>query len=222
MNDSGTDKTTTTPQSSHTATPTEMIKTYDDVTVTGSVAEKDSKVYAYFMSHYQDDYYRVNELEYSIVMDGNYAEYYETQTLAYSKSGYIYTENAQCQYSDKDYSVPIVNLYTPEKTYTLYPEMQTYLEADGNTKNYTNTVDFPGDTMKTGTININGRDYYYEECTDGQITYRYCFDANGELVYNIASSASGTITTRYVEYSKDVDYSLFEIPEGYTLETFPQ
>ena len=78
------------PQTSHTATPTEMIKKYEDVTVTGSVAEADSKVYAYFMSHYQNDYYRVNELHYSMIMEGKYTEYYETEALGYSKQGYIY------------------------------------------------------------------------------------------------------------------------------------
>ena len=206
------------PQTSHTATPTEMIKKYDDVTVTGSVAEADSKVYAYFMSHYQNDYYRVNELHYSMIVEGKYTEYYETEALGYSKQGYIYKSKSQCSYDEFDYSSSIVEIYTPEKSYLVYPDTQSYFAGNQNTQNYTNTVDFPGDTLTTGEININGRKYDYEEAKDDKgISYRYCFNDDGKLAYTVTSAAGGTITTRHVEYQNSVDYSLFKIPEDYML-----
>lgn len=217
-NQQNTGEVTPAPQTSHTLTETEQIKTYDDVTVTGSVAEADSKVYKYFMSHYQDDYYRINESLFSIIMEGKYTEYYETEILGYSKQGYIYKENAQCSYEDYEYSSSVVSIYTPEKSYLVYPDTQSYFIGEQNTQNYANKVDFPGDTLTTGEININGRKYYYEEAKDEQgISYRYCFDDNGTLVYTITSATSGTITTRHIEYKNSVDYSLFKVPENYTL-----
>ena len=210
--------TTVTPQSSHTQTPLEQIKRYDDITVTGSVSEADSKVYAYFMSHYQDDYYRANETQYSIIVDGKYTEYFETEVLGYSRQGYIYKQRAQCSYDEFDYSSSIVEIYTPEKNYLIYPDTHSYFMGEQNTQNYTNTVDFPGDTLTTGEININGRKYYYEEAKDDKgISYRYCFDNDGTLSYTITSSTGGTITTRHIDYTSSVDYSIFEIPEDYIL-----
>lgn len=213
-----TQNSNTIPQVNHEATPEEMIKTYDEVSETGTVSKSDSKVYNYFMSHYQDDYYLVNEVEYSIVdnISGQYSEYYETHIRAYSSDGYLYSNKILASYDEKDYtSSSEVVLRTPEKNYLLYPDFKHYMEYEATP--YTNTISFPVDEFKTGTIKINGRDYYYEEYSDNSITYRYCFDENNELLYNIASSSTGTITTRYIEYSKNVDYSLFEIPEGYTL-----
>ena len=205
------------PQTSHTPTPTEMIKQYDQITETGTVSQADSKVYNYFMSHYQDDYYLVNEVHFSIVTsEGQYTEYFETHTRAYSKNGYLYSDKKVASYDEKDYvSSSEVILRTPDKNYLLYPELNNYMEFDGTP--YTNTISFPVDEFKTGTIKINGRDYYYEEYTDNNITYRYCFDDDGELKFDISTSVSGTITTRRIEYSKDVDYSLFTIPDNYEL-----
>ncbi len=211
------DSGTTVPQSDHETTPAEMIKTYE-TTETGSVSEADSKVYAYFKSHFQDDYYRVNEISYSVVAEGNYTEYYETETVAYSTQGYLYRKKTQSSYEEQDYASPIVEIYTPEKSYLVYTDTKSYFEGTQTTQNYENKIDFPGDTFKTGKININGRMYDYEETSDDDgITYRYCFDENGRLAYNIASSSNGTITTRYIEYSKNVDYSLFKVPEDYML-----
>ena len=96
--------------------------------------------------------------------------------------------------------------------------MSSYFKADVNTQNYENSINFPVEQFETGTVNINGYEYYYEQYTDTNgITYKYCFDKNDELIYRISSSSTGTITERYMEYSKDVDYSLFEIPADYTL-----
>ena len=208
---------TTIPQSNHETTPDEMIKTYE-TKETGSVSEVDSKVYSYFKSHFQDDYYRVNEIGYSIIVDGKYTEYFETETVAYSTQGNLYRKKTQSSYDNQQFESPVIELYTPEKSYLIYTDTASYFEGEQTTQNYENKIDFPGDTFKPGTINIGGRDLYYEETSDTNgITYRYCFDEGDNLVYNIASSSTGTITTRYIEYSKDVDYSLFKIPDGYTL-----
>lgn len=197
--------------------PLDLIKTYQ-VSETGSVSEAESKTLAYFMSHFKNDYYRVNEIEYSVVVDGSYSEYYETETVAYSTQGYLYNKKTQTSYDEQDLSSAIVQLYTPTNSYIMYTDMKTYFKGDQNTQGYNNNIDFPGDSFKTGKININGREYYYEETTDENgITYRYCFDEKDILIYNIASATTGTITTRYIEYSNDVDYSLFEVPEDYTL-----
>ena len=214
---------TTAPQTDHITTPQEMIKTYNEVTETGTVSKADSKVYNYFMSHYKDDYYVVNESEYSIVdsVTGQYTEYYETHTRAYSKDGYLYSNKKLSSYEEREYTSPSeVIIRTPTKNYILYPDFKQYMEYEGSL--YTNTISFPVDEFKTGTIKINGSDYYYEEYTDNNVTFRYCFDSDGELKYDICSSASGTITTRRIEYSKDVDYSLFKVPDDYTLSNIPQ
>lgn len=206
------------PNSPDEISPEEMIKSYES-DESGIVSEKDSKTYSYFMSHYQDDYYRVNEIAYSIIVDGSYTEYYETETVAYSTQGYLYNKKVESSYEEQDYASPIVQLYTPTNSYIIYPDMESYFAGNQTTQNYKNTVDFPGDSFKTGTININGRDYYYEETTDESgISFKYCFDNDNDLRFTIASSPMGTITTRHVEYSKDVDYSLFEIPEHYVLQ----
>ncbi len=208
---------TTVPQSGQETTSQEMIKTYE-TNETGSVSEADSKAYAYFKSHFQDDYYRVNEIAYSIIVDGKYTEYFETETVAYSTQGNLYRKKTQSSYDNQQFASSVIELYTPEKSYLIYTDTASYFEGEQTTQNYENKIDFPGDTFKTGTIDINGRDFYYEETSDTNgITYRYCFDEDDNLVYNIASSSTGTITTRYIEYSKDVDYSLFKVPDGYTL-----
>lgn len=197
--------------------PLDLIKTYQ-TSETGSVSETDSKTLAYFTSHYKNDYYRVNEIEYSIVAEGSYTEYYETETVAYSTQGYLYNKKTHSSYNEQNLSPAIVQLYTPTNSYIMYTDMKTYFKGDQNTQGYKNNIDFPGDSFKTGKININGREYYYEETTDENgITYRYCFDENNNLMYNIATATAGTITTRYIEYSSNVDYSLFEIPKDYTL-----
>ena len=209
-----------TPQNGTNAPTSQLdyIKTYP-VSETGSVSEAESKTLAYFTSHYKNDYYRVNEIEYSIVVDGMYSEYYETETVAYSTQGYLYNKKTQTSYEEQNFSPAIIQLYTPTNSYIMYTDMKTYFKGNQNTQGYKNNIDFPGDSFKTGKININGLEYYYEETTDEKgITYRYCFDENDDLIYNIASAITGTITTRCVEYSSEVDYSLFEVPEDYTLE----
>lgn len=200
------------------ATPQEMIKTYEASESGTAVSETESKTWAYFTSHYQDDYYRVNEIAYSIVQEGAYTEYYETETVAYSKQGYLYNKKTDSSYEEQEFANSVVQLYTPEKSYIIYPDMKSYFAGEQTTQNYKNNIDFPVDRFETGTININGFEYYYEQYTDTSgITYKYCFDKNDDLRYRISSSSTGTITERYIEYSKDVDYSLFEIPSDYKL-----
>lgn len=207
------------PQNGTNLQPTayDYIDSYES-SASGTVSKDSSKTLAHFQSHYQDDYYRVNERKESYVEEGEYMEYYYTETVAYSKDGYIYRKECQSSYEEQDDMNSIAYLYTPTNSYIIYPGMNSYFKGDGNTQNYENTINFPVEQFETGTVNINGFEYYYEQYTDTNgITYKYCFDKNDELKYRIFLSPTKTVTERYMEYSKDVDYSLFEIPADYKL-----
>lgn len=198
----------------HEHTETEII-TYD-AAPSGNVAKEESKTLAYFNSHFSEDYYRVKEIEVSSVQDGLY---YTTEIFAYSTQGYVYRETYQGTYDEMEYSSSSAELLTPTNAYVIYHDMQTYFNSEGDSSIYKNNINFTNDVFTTGTINIRGKDYYYEEFTSANgISVKYCFDENDRLLYNVSSNANGTITEQYVEYSNEVDYSIFQIPADYKLE----
>lgn len=183
----------------------------------GTVKNEDSKTLAYFNSHFKDDYYNVVEIYTDTLNEGTS---FMTITRAYSTKGYIYEKSCPVPYAEsgiEDWE--IIQIATPTGSYTLYPQQKTYFKSNATTQGYNNTIEFPGEEFKTGTINVNGLEFYYEEIPvqDG-VTTRYCFDKDGNLRHRISTSQNGSATETYYEYSKDVDMSLFEIPEGYTLE----
>ncbi|MEE1042944.1 MAG: hypothetical protein UH854_03170 [Clostridia bacterium] len=193
----------------------EEIITYD-ATPSGKVTKEESKTLAYFNSHFTGDYYRVKEIEVSSLQDGTY---YTTEIFAYSTQGYVYRESFQTTYDDIEYSASTAELLTPTNAYIIYHDMQTYFNSEGDSSIYKNNINFTNDVFTTGTINIRGKDYYYEEFTSANgISVKYCFDENDRLLYNVSSNANGTITEQYIEYTNDVDYSIFQIPDDYRLE----
>ena len=203
-----------------TNTPTHEDEAADiityDTSSTGTVSKADSKTVAYFDSHFTGDYYRVKEIEVSSIKDGLY---YTTERFAYLTSGYVYRETYQSTYEEMDMTSSTVELLTPTNAYVIYPDMEVYFNSDGNSSLYKNTINFTNEVFTTGTINVRGIDYEYEESVASNgISVKYCFDKNGELRYTISSNDNGTITEHYVEYSNNIDPSLFEIPEHYTLE----
>ena len=185
-------------------------------TQSGVVANKDSKTVAYFNSHFANDYYHVIEMT-SNMTDGSYT--YQTITRAYTTDGYLYEKSTDTLYSEQEYGNTVIQFATPTNSYIVYPDMKTYFMSEGSTAGYTNTINFPGEQFKTGTITINGLDFYYEEIpqTTG-VSTKYCFDSEDNLRYRISASNQGIVTERYIEYSTEVDMSIFEIPEDYVLQ----
>jgi len=194
---------------------TPAFTTYEN-TETGSVTKAESKTVAYFDSHFKDNYYRVKEIEVSSAEEGTY---YITEAFAYTTDGYVYRKKAMATYDEMPYAEATVELLTPTNAYVIYPDMKAYFVSDGNSSVYKNTINFNTETFKTGTVDVHGIDYFYEEITDANgIATKYCYDKNDELKYTISTTSQGTVTEAYKEYSKDVDYSLFEIPDDYVLQ----
>ena len=182
----------------------------------GTVKKADSKTLEYFNTHFKNDYYNVVEVCSQTLSDGIM---YQTMTRAYTTEGYIYEKMNNSSYYETDYSNSVIRITTPEASYILYPEMKTYFKGESTSKGYTNTMNFPGEQFKTGKIKVEGIEYYYEELpVENGITTKYCFDAEDNLKYRISTSQNGSVTETYMEYSSEVDPSLFEIPEDYMLQ----
>lgn len=187
-----------------------------EVTETSTVKNADSKTVKYFNSHFKDSYRVVIE-GFSSTVDNGSA--YQTIERAYSTEGYLYEKTSDSAYSELEYANSVISIATPTNSYTLYPDMKVYFKSDNGMAGFKNTINFPGEEFKTGTINILGRDFYYEEMPESQgINTKYCFDDEDNLIYRISTSQKGSVTEHYIEYSKDVDMSLFEIPEDYVLQ----
>ncbi len=196
---------------------TEKITNPYDSVESGKVKKEDSKTLAYFNSRFKESYYTVIEAYTETVNEG-----YNFMTIqrAYSTDGYLYERSVPVPYYDsKTSDMGITRIVTPEGSYTLYEDQRTYFKAEQTTENYKNTFNFPGEEFKTGTINVNGVEFYYEELPvqDG-VTTKYCFGKEDNLKYRISTSQKGSATETYYEYSNEVDPSLFEIPEDYTLQ----
>ena len=199
-------------------TPTDTITditTYESAE-NGKISKGESKTVAYLDSHFKASHYRVKEIEISSAQEGTY---YITEVFTYSTDGYVYRRTSYSTYAEREYTDSTAELLTPTNAYVIYPEMKVYFNSDGNSSLYKNTMDFANEYFNTGTINVRGFDYYYEETSNADgITTKYCFDKNNELKYIISTTAQGTVTEEIKEYSKDIDYSLFQIPADYVLE----
>lgn len=71
--------------------------------------------------------------------------------------------------------------------------------------------------LNTGTIDIEGVTYEYEEFTvEESATAKYCYDGD-ELKYIITAMDDEEYTMEILSMKKGADQSLFEIPEGYSI-----
>ncbi len=185
------------------------------VTEEGSVKTDKSKTKKYFDSHYKGDYSTVTEYR---VDGGENGEYSQTEEISYSAKGYKYKKVTMLPYDDTEFSDSdsIVYLYTPDKRYLIYPGTGMYTEAENDMSEYENAVTFENAEFKTGSANINGTEFYCESTvsSDGTKT-SYCFDKDDNLKYVLTDAENGSVLTTYISYSENVDYSLFELPEGY-------
>lgn len=182
----------------------------------GKISKEESKSVAYFNTHYKGDYYFVTEYKISSEEKGTY---YQTETVAWSSQGYKYKKIDMCSYEDMEfYNDGMEYLITPTNSYVMYPSTKTYFKSDNNTEGYQTEVTFDNEEFVTGTINVDGKDYYYEEITDENgINSKYCFDKNDDIRYLITTANGASVTATYMEYSENVDYSLFEVPADYVL-----
>lgn len=184
----------------------------------GKVKKEDSKTLAYFNSHFKEDYRSVVEIYTNTINEGMA---FMTIERVYSAKGYLYEKSIPASYIEsKDYDYnSIIKIATPSASYTLYADQKVYFKSDQTTAGYKNTISFPDTEFKIGTIIINGLKFYYEEMpVENGITVRYCFDNNDNLKYRISTSQKGSATETYYEYSNYADPSIFEIPDGYTLQ----
>lgn len=184
---------------------------------TGKVSKENSKTIAYYNTHYKGDYYSITEYEIASETEGTY---YQTETIAWSAQGYKYKRVDNCSYEEIGlYDDAIEYLLTPTNAYVMYPDMKVYFNSQGSTEGYSTEVTFKNEEFVTGTVNVNGKDYYYEETTtDEGITSKLCYDENGDLKYTLSTTNGAIVVATYIEYSEEVDYSLFEIPSDYVLE----
>ncbi len=184
---------------------------------TGKISKEDSKCVAYFNSHYNKDYYFVTEYKISSEEKGIY---YQTETVAWSSQGYKYKKTDMCSYEDIEfYNDGVEYLITPTNSYVMYPNTKMYFKSANNAKMEQSKVTFDNEEFVTGTIKIDDKEYFYEGFTDKNgINSKYCFDKNDNLKYLITTVNGATVTAAYMEYSENVDYSLFEIPADYVLE----
>lgn len=71
--------------------------------------------------------------------------------------------------------------------------------------------------LNTGTIDIGGVTYEYEEfAVEEETTAKYCYDGD-ELKYIVTTMDGEEYTMQILSMEKGADSSLFEIPEGYTV-----
>ena len=186
----------------------------------GKISNADSKTVAYFNSHYKGDYRTI--IEYMIT-DESGQQYTQTEKVSYSEKGYKYREIIMDKYSaDAGTENSIIYIFKPNVKYMLYPSTRKYFEYPNDTNDYSTSFIFDNSEFETGTINISGKDYYCEAYSDpiyGDV--KYGFDDDGNLIYSVSTTSEGEIFSSYIEYSEDVDYSLFEIPSDYTLEKMP-
>jgi len=155
-------------------------------------------------------------MNYEMEIDGK-----TTVTDTYMKDGKIYTE------TDMEGSGKSITIYTDGYMYTLVPETKTgyKMKVDEDTaetldtssvldsyEEYTDDVDF-----EKGEKEVDGKTYYSETYTTGENSAIYCFDGD-KLVYMISETSDGEETIiKYNAIDGDVDDSIFEVPDGYTI-----
>ena len=78
---------------------------------------------------------------------------------------------------------------------------------------------FESNFLGTGTEDINGVAYYYEEYSDNSAAdakIRYYFDENNQMKYIKNINSTSEELTEIIELSDRINKELFELPEGYT------
>jgi len=95
------------------------------------------------------------------------------------------------------------------------------IDSEGQKQYYTlqrnvNQAYFEQNFVGTGTQEIEGIEYYYEEYKSGDDKIRYYFDENDKLVYIENISDSESEIDKIIEIREFDDLSIFELPEGYT------
>ncbi len=155
-------------------------------------------------------------MNYEMEIDGK-----TTVTDTYMKDGKIYTE------MDIEGLGKSITIYTDGYMYTLTPDTKTGIKTkvDEDTQEtletdtvlesyeeYTDDADF-----EKGEKEVDGKTYYSEKYTTGENSVIYCFDGD-KLVYMISQTSDGEETIiKYNAIDGDVDDSIFEVPDGYTI-----
>ncbi len=138
----------------------------------------------------------------------------------YRKNGKIYSKS---DYSGNS-SITLIldgysyNLLTTTKTGTkraLTDEQKDTLETSSNyaaIENYANMTDY-----KTGKMEADGKEYYYEEYTVSDSKIRFLFDGK-EIKYNITyKDGKEESRLKYNAFDSNVDESVFKVPSDYKI-----
>ena len=162
-----------------------------------------------------------------IISHDYYMEYVEKdQNGEYVTMEYAVLDNKM--FMNDEYNMNTI-IITKEASYYIMHEYKTIIKypiSDTTQKNilgfqrgYTQDF-FESNFRGTGTENIRGVSYYYEEYTDNtqkNNIIRYYFDDNDILKYinNISTANNTSELTEILEISDYVDEQLFELPEEY-------
>lgn len=108
------------------------------------------------------------------------------------------------------------------KTYTIMHDMQAYMITDSDEEADSGTPDnnafqagsLRGEDMVTGTVEIDGESYDYEQFPVDGATVRYCF-AGDTLRYMLTKKEDKESTLEVVSLTNSVPDSIYDIPAGY-------
>jgi len=90
------------------------------------------------------------------------------------------------------------------------------MEIDGMTEMFEDEAEDYVVAAATGTVDIGGVTYEYEEFVVEDTNVKYCFDGS-DLKYIITTMDGREYTMEIISMEKGVDATLFEIPDGYTM-----
>ncbi len=113
-------------------------------------------------------------------------------------------------------------LFKDGKQYVLFNDNKVYMVTDSEGSADEGRIDFKSEDfaqkeVKTGTEEIAGKNYTYEEFEDGGIISRYCYEENGDTPkYIINMKEDQKFYMEISDVTTDVPDSVFEIPEDFS------
>lgn len=183
-------------------------------TETGSVKMRDSKTYQVFSKVAGSNYYLRLKQEIAGQTSTISAGYKDGNMAVDTQSG--------------DLNITIMT--KDGATYLIDHASKSYFQSPADPDDDTDDMDlidefFDDDDLdellKTGTIEISGKTYSYEQETDDDSVSKMCFDGD-VLKYIVENVAGVTNLIEVIELSDTAPDSLFEIPADYQAATLPQ
>lgn len=116
----------------------------------------------------------------------------------------------------------LTNFEKEGKTYTILHDMKAYMITDSDVEEgeavpdngVFNARNLRGEDMTTGTVDIDGKTYDYEQFTVDDATVRYCFEG-GTLKYMLTSKDGKDSRLEVIALMDSVPDNIYDIPAGY-------